>query len=116
FPSDTGGILEKYSEESFSDYILCERTKDALFKLTRSFYLGSINQTFVDSIANEYEINNELFYSTKEEALHSITVEKNIAFKKDIEDMITILDDYIELNNQLSPESFSKELLESIID
>lgn len=116
FPDDTVDILEKYSEESYSDYILSERAKDSLFKLTRSFYLGSSNQIFVDSVVNDYDINFEIFYETKEEALHATMKEKNVAFTKNTEEIIALFDDYIEQNNQLNSENFSKELLESVID
>ena len=116
FPDDTVDILEKYSEESFSDYILSERAKDSLFKLTRAFYLGSNNQTLVDSITNDYEVNSEIIFETKEEALHATMTDKNITFTKSIQDMIALFDDYIEQNNQLNPESFSRELLNNVID
>lgn len=116
FPDDAVNILEKYSEDLFGEYDLNERVKDSLFKSTQSFYLGSINQSFISSVIQDYKINNTYIYETKEDAFSETTLTKNVSFSKDQDEMIRLFDEYIELKNQLSAENFSRELLDSLID
>ncbi|WP_233981602.1 GTP pyrophosphokinase [Pectobacterium versatile] len=116
FPDDAVAIVEKFSKDIFGELELTEKAKESLFKLTCSYYLGYANYTFIDSIVNDYEINNYLFYKTEEESLLETINKKNVCFSKNHDEVIRLLDDYIKFRNQLNTDNFSKELLDILID
>ncbi|THD39781.1 hypothetical protein ERD95_26095, partial [Enterobacteriaceae bacterium ML5] len=115
FPDDAIIILEKSSEDLFGEYEITERAKDSLFKLVFSFYFGTSNHAFVNSIVADYDVNSSFMYETKEESLQETMKLKNISFSKPQDEVIHIFDEYIETRSQLMVDNFSKELLDNLI-
>ncbi|VXD05991.1 hypothetical protein YERSI8AC_380006 [Enterobacterales bacterium 8AC] len=80
------------------------------------FHLGSEDDEFVNSIAHEYEMNNDFFCDTKEESLGQAMASMKINFSINTDEAIGLLDNYIELKNQLSIDGFSKKSLEDLME
>ncbi|MEQ9903986.1 GTP pyrophosphokinase [Pectobacterium aroidearum] len=116
FPDDAVAILEKCAEDIFDYFEITERAKDSLFKLIYSFYFGTTDYAFIDSIINEYEINNYFHYETEEKSLLEVINKKNVCFSKSNDEVIRLFDDYIKCKEQLNTDNFSKESLDILID
>ncbi|MGC0804072.1 RelA/SpoT domain-containing protein [Pantoea agglomerans] len=116
FPDDAVGILQKCSEDIFGEFEIAEKAKESLFKIIKLIYFNSENISLVNSITDDYESNNIFIYATKEESLQDTKETKNVSFSKSDEEVIIIFDDYLEQRNLFSPDNFSKELLEDLIE
>lgn len=116
FPEDAIEILQKCSEDIFGEFEIAEKAKESLFMIIKSIHFGSNNSSLVNSIADDYESNNFFLYETKEESLQDTKETKNVSFSRSDEEVIVILDDYLEQKNQFSSDNFSKDLLEDLIN
>ncbi|WP_342754784.1 RelA/SpoT domain-containing protein [Pantoea sp. MBD-2R] len=116
FPDAAVAVLEKISESDFGELELTEKAKDSLFKSVYSYYIGSVEQNYIDSIVLDYEFRNELISETKEESILDTASTMRVSFSKDIGEVIHLFDDYLETKNHLSSDNFKMELLTRLID